>query len=408
MSSKIKNNQIGRERERSMEIDAKRCSMEIDVSKFLDNYRMVRDVLPKKCKMMAVLKGNAYGHGAVRLAASLNEFPEDWLAVATIGEALELRKAGIQKEILILGCTPCEEAPLLAKARLTQTIISGEYARLLACYAEAAGVQVQAHLALDTGMSRIGLVVYGKFREESLEEAEKIYASKQLNVTGIFTHFSSAYGTEPEDKAYTALQYERFIKACESLRERGIAPGIRHCNNSPSIINYPEYALDMSRGGTLLFGALDKKKMKHPVNLHIVAAFKTRVTMIKEIEEGSAISYSRTAVAEHGMRLAVLSAGWYDGYPRQLGNIGKVLIRGKKYPIVGNVCMDLCMADVTASEEIRAGDEAVLLGRQGDEEITYSDLFEPIGLGAGSISSGISERVPRIYVESFDKEGGND
>lgn len=380
-------------------IDEKRCAVEIDVKQFRRNYELVRECLPENCRLMAVLKGNAYGHGAAVLAKKLEDYKEDWIAVASLGEALQLRDAGIKKEILILGYTAPEEAEVLMEKGITQAIISWEYGLALAKAAKASGGTVKCHLALDTGMSRIGLLAYGAELEKSLQNARELYQREGLQVGGIFTHFSSAYGMEKDDREYTALQYKRFTGFCEELKNSGIQVGLRHCNNSPSIINYPEYALDMCRGGTLLFGFLDPSEMVRPVDLQVVMRFRTIVTMVKEIEEGTPISYNRTAVAKKKTKLAVLGVGWYDGYPRQLGNRGTVLIRGREFPIVGKVCMDICMADITGSDDIEPGDEAVLLGKQGDAEIKCRQLYKPIGVGPGSIGGGISMRVPRIYLD---------
>lgn len=381
-----------------MEYDKKRCSVVIDLETFRNNCRLVKSCLPAGCRLMAVLKGNAYGHGAVMLAKQLEGENGDWIAVASLGEAMELREAGIRREILILGYTDPGEAKLLADRQITQSVISWQYGMELAKEARRAGVTVSCHLAVDTGMSRIGLLAYGTAREESIAQAESLYRNDSLHFTGIFTHFSSAYGMTPEDRAYTAMQYDRFYRFCEDLKALGIDVGLRHCNNSPSIINYPEYALDMCRGGTLLFGFMDQASMSRPVNLQTVMRFQTIVTMVKELEEGTAISYSRTAVTSRKTKIAVLGVGWYDGYPRLLGNRGTVLIRGKEFPIIGKVCMDLCMADITGDDTIREGDEVVLLGRQMDREISCRQLYEPLGVGPGSIGGGISRRVPRIYI----------
>lgn len=394
-----------------MNVDEKRCAVEIDVEQFRRNYELVKEYLPEKCRLMAVLKGNAYGHGAAVLAKKLEDYKEDWIAVASLGEALEIREAGVEKEILILGYTSPKDVALLIEKNITQAIISYEYGLALTGEVHAlqnsvsekeGGVlqkKVKCHLALDTGMSRIGLLAYGEEMEESLTKAQELYRNPALCVGGIFTHFSSAYGVEEEDRAYTALQYERFLSFCNLLENCGISVGLRHCNNSPAIINYPEYALDMCRGGTLLFGFLNQDEMIRPVDLQVVMRFRTIVTMIKEIDAGTPISYNRTAVAKKKMRLAVLGVGWYDGYPRQLGNKGTVLIRGREFPIVGKVCMDICMADITGDDEIQTGDEVVLLGKQGESEIRCRQLYKPIGVGPGSIGGGISTRVPRIYLE---------
>lgn len=382
-----------------MDIDKMRCSVEINLTQFLRNYELVKGCLPRGCLLMAVLKGNAYGHGAAEIAKRLEGYEEDWIAVASLGEALEIRDAGVKKNILILGYTAPKDAAILAEKQITQALISWEYGADLAKEAEKAGVIVSCHLAVDTGMSRIGLMAYGEACEESITRAIALYRNPALQVGGIFTHFSSAYGSEEDDRQYTQTQYRRFQDFCNALTAAGICVGLRHCCNSGSIINYPEYAMDMCRGGTLLFGFLDASIMNRPLDLQTVMQFRTTVCMVKEIEPGAAVSYNRTVIANKRMKLAVLSAGWYDGYPRLLGNRGIVLIRGQRFPIVGKICMDICMADITGHDEIRPGDEAVLLGKQGDEEIKVIELYQPLGIGPGSIGSGISQRVPRIYTE---------
>lgn len=390
----------GKQVEKMSMIDANRCCVEIDVNQFRKNYATVKNSLPEGCRLMAVMKGNAYGHGAARLAGELNEYSGDWIGVATMGEALEIRETVPDKEILILGYTPVEQAELLAEHHITQALISHPYGLELAREAKRIGKKIKAHVAVDTGMSRIGLVGYGEQLREALQQAKELYLSEGLEVGGIFTHFSSAYGIAPEDIAYTRMQYQRFVSFCESLKAEGIQIGLRHCNNSPSIINFPEYALDMCRGGTLLFGFMDTRDLLRPMDLPVVMKFKTIVMTIKEIEPEVAVSYGRIFVSERKTRLAVLAVGWYDGYPRLLGNKGKVLIRGKAYPIVGRVCMDICMADITdADSPIEPGDEAVLLGKQLDQEIKVEELYKPIGMGAGSIGGGITTRVPRIYKD---------
>lgn len=382
-----------------MSVDEKRCSVEINVTQFLKNYEHVKECLPKNCKLMAVLKGNAYGHGAEILSKALESYTDDWIAAASLGEAVKIREAGVKKDILVLGYTMPEAAAMLTEKNITQTLISYEYAKRLQIEAGKAGVTVKCHVAVDTGMSRIGLLAYGKEYEISLERAKEMYHMPEFAVNGIFTHFSSAYGFREEDRRFTALQYSRFYRFCEAIKESGIDVGLRHCNNSPSIVNYPEYALDMCRGGTLLFGFLDESEMARPVDLQTVMKFKTVVAMVKELEPGVAVSYGRTFHTKEKSRIAVLSIGWYDGYPRLLGNKGIVLIRGKRYPIIGRVCMDLCMADITGNDEIEEGDEVVILGRQGQDEIKVTELCKPLGVGPGSIGGGISERVPRIYVK---------
>lgn len=381
-----------------MDIDEKRCSLEVDLAVYRHNYKLVHDCLPAGTRLMAILKSNAYGMGAEAAALAVEDYPDDQIGVATLGEVIRLRDAGIRKEILILGYTPPEYAEVLAKYDATQAIISADYGRELATEAAKAGVTVKCHLALDTGMSRIGLLAYGPEEDKSFRDALDLYGAAGLRFTGIFTHFSSAYGHTPEDEAYTANQYRVFTGFIDRLRVDGIDVGIRHCCNTPSIINYPQYALDMCRGGTLLFGFFSHKDMNHEVDLRLACRFRARIALVKTIEAGTPVSYGRTWTAPERTKIAVISAGWYDGYPRLLGNKGIVLIHGQRCRIAGRVCMDLCMADVSKVPDVKEGDDAVLFGPQDGDTVEIEELAVPLGVGPGSIGGGISERVPRIYV----------
>ncbi|MBQ7777792.1 MAG: alanine racemase [Oscillibacter sp.] len=381
-----------------MNLTTSRCWAEIDLAALRDNCAQLHRLLPEGGRLMNILKANAYGHGALPVARALAEaFPEDWMGVACLSEALELREAGIRQEILILGPTPAEAAPVLAEKRITQALISPSYAEALAKCAAEAGVVVPCHLKVDSGMTRIGYLAYGPDFEQTMEAAEAAYRNEHLRVTGIFTHFSSSYLRGEEDDAYTEQQFRRFMAVCEGLRERGIDPGLRHCCNSASTVNSPEYALDMCRTGTVLYGLLPETVKRRPVPFRPVMTWKARVAMLRPAPEGTSVSYNRLAVAERDMTLAVISAGDADGYFRQLTNRGKVRIRGHVCPVVGRVCMDMFMVDVTDFPDIREGDEVILLGG-GEEGVPCEWLYKPLDSGPSSITCSVRQRVQYIYL----------
>lgn len=381
-----------------MNLDVSRCWAEIDLDALLENCRTLHGLIPRGCRLMHILKADAYGHGAVPAARALGAaYPEDWIGVACLSEALELRDAGIRQEILILGFTPPEAAELLARRRVTQTLLSPDYTRALAACAEAAGVRVSCHLKADTGMTRIGYPAYGGDLAGAVSEAITAYRTPFLKITGIFTHFSSSYSHAPEDDRYTRTQFGRFLAFCRSLEAAGIRPGLRHCCNSPATVNSPEYALDMCRAGTVLYGLLPAAAMLRPAVFRPVMTWKARVVQRRSVPAGTPVSYGRLALAETPMELAVVSAGDADGYPRSLTNLGRVRIRGRVCPVVGRVCMDMFMADVSGVPEAAAGDEVLLLGGGGEDGVPCEWLYGPLGLGPSAITCNVRGRVPRIF-----------
>ena len=382
-----------------MDLNTSRCWAEIDLDALLENARTLHGLIPGGCRLMHILKADAYGHGAVSAARVLGgAWPEDWIGVACLSEALELRESGNRQEILILGFTPPEAAELLARQGITQTLLSPGYAGALAACAGAAGVQVSCHLKVDTGMTRIGYSGYGGALSSAIEEAAAAYRMPALKVTGIYTHFSSSYGSAPEDVDYTRTQFSRFLAFCRALEEAGIPPGLRHCCNSPAAVNTPEYALDLCRVGTVLYGLLPDSAMLRPASFRPVMTWKARVVQRRTVSPGTPVSYGRQAAAEDPMELAVISAGDADGYPRSLTNLGRVSIRGQICPVVGRVCMDMFMADVSRIPEVSEGDEAVLLGGTGPGAVPCRWLYGPLGLGPSAVTCGVRGRVPRIYL----------
>ena len=381
-----------------MDMNKSRCWVEIDLAALKHNCKTLHSLLPPGGRLMNILKANAYGHGAVPVARALAEiYPNDWIGVACLSEALELREAGITQEILILGFTPPNFASVLAEKNITQALLSPSYAEELSACAKNSDVVVPCHLKVDTGMSRIGYLSYGAARETAIKDAARAYQDPNLRVTGIFTHFSSSYLHGEEDDAYTQNQFERFMAVCNGLLERGIQPGLRHCCNSPATVNSPEYALDMCRAGTVLYGLLPDSAKLRPVEFKPVMTWKARVAMLRPVPANAAISYNRMAITQRDTMLAVITAGDADGYARQLTNKGKVRIRGHVCPTMGRICMDMFMVDVTDYPDIQAGDEVILLGG-GADGVPCEWLFRPLDSGPSSITCGIRSRVDYYFI----------
>lgn len=374
-----------------------RCWTEIDLSALKENYALLKSRLPAGCRLMSVVKADGYGHGAAAVARALEDDNDGWLGVACLEEALALRQAGTRKPILILGYTAPEHAAALAQQRLTQSLLSHEYADALAANAEKAGVQVSVHVALDTGMSRIGYLVSDAAFSQAVSQIVQAYRRPEFAVTGIFTHFSSAYEQTQDAKAYTQMQFRRFTRVCEALKQQGINPGLRHCNNSPATVNCPEYALDMCRAGTVLYGLLPTTAMGDPLPFRPVLTWNATVAMLKAVPQDTPVSYSRTAFTTRETRLAVVTAGDADGYFRQLSNLGRVTIRGHVCPVFGRVCMDMFMVDVTEYPDIQPGDTVCLLGGAGEGQVPCSWLYQPIGIGPSAVTCNIRSRVSRTY-----------
>lgn len=284
------------------------------------------------------------------------------------------------------------------KEQITQAIISPDYAAALAAAARVASVRVSVHVAVDTGMSRIGYLVNEETFLEAVSKIAELYCDPVFHVTGIFTHFSSAYEQTQDAKDYTALQFQRFTRICAALKQKGIEPGLRHCSNSPATVNCPEYALDMCRVGTVLYGLLPPTAMTVELPFKPVLSWKAKVAMLKTLPQDTPVSYSRTAYTQRETRLAVVTAGDADGYFRQLTNLGQVSIRGHICPVVGRVCMDMFMVDVTDHSDIRPGDDVLLLGGTGEGSIPCSLLYKPIGIGPSAVTCNIRSRVSRFFI----------
>lgn len=342
--------------------------------------------------MAAVVKTDGYGHGAVPIARMAEEYEYIWgFAVAAAPEAMELRKAGIRKPILILGYTFEEDYEEMAAEGIRPAVFTWEMAEQFSQAAAARGVTAPIHIAVDTGMSRIGV----RDGEEGVELVKRIAALPALCIEGVFTHFAKADET---DKGYTKMQMERFTSFCDRLEESGVRGFIRHCSNSAGILEIREANMDMVRAGISIYGVYPSEEVsRDQVPLHPVMELKSHIVCLKTVEPGTAISYGGTFVADRPMEVATIPVGYGDGYPRSLSNKGYVLIRGRRAPILGRVCMDQFMVDVTGIGA-QVLDEATLLGTDGEEAITLEELDRLSGRFPYEFVCDIGKRVPRRYL----------
>lgn len=368
-----------------------RCYAEISLEAIGHNIREVKKRLPEGVKLLGVVKANAYGHGAVPVASYLGN-QVDYFATATIEEAVELRENGISAPILILGYVSPSQYGDLVEYDITQTIDS--YAQALALEKEAArqNRKAKAHLAVDTGMTRIGFQV----TEHDADEAAKIADLPHIELEGMFTHFSCA---DQEDKTYCSMQMEKYDKMTALLAERGVTIPLRHICNSAGIMEFDDHRFEMVRSGIITYGIYPSEEVKKErLDLIPALSWKSHVIHVKEVGPGIGVSYGATYVTEKPMtRIATVSAGYADGYPRALSNQGCVLIHGKKAPIIGRICMDQMMVDVTDIPDVQVEDVVTLVGTDGDETITIEEIANPAARFDYEMLCDISSRVTRVY-----------
>ena len=365
---------------------------EVDISALKHNF----NILKKRAngsKIMAVVKADGYGHGAAAIAPVLDQEGADWFAVSNIDEAIALRNAGIQKPILILGYTPVNRVNDLCDYKISQCVYSLDYAQKLSSAAEEIYAFIKIHIKLDTGMSRLGF----DCRNDSLcgiDDAIKSASLNHLTVEGVFTHFAVADRTPESEDGFTDAQYQRFTSAVNKLKEAGIKFAVCHCCNSAGFLLDNEKHLSLSRVGISLYGLSPSSELDPVDDFIPVMTVKSVVSMVKEIQKGDTVNYGRTFVADKKMRIATITAGYADGYPRILSNKAYVLINGKRANIVGRVCMDQMCVDVTDIPEVQMGDEVILFGKELSVDV-LADLADTINY---EIICGISPRVPRIIM----------
>ena len=374
-----------------------RIYVEVDLSAICSNVKRVMENVGKNVKVMAVIKTDAYGHGAVDVAKALRKIGVYAFAVATIDEATQLREAGIDNPILILGYVFEPDFDKVFSEDITTTVFSEENARTLSEAAKKAGKIAKVHIKLDTGMGRIGFIP----SEESAKEIENIFAMPNLDVEGVFSHFSTA---DESDKSFTLKQAKIFDEFVALLESKGLNFRIKHICNSAGIIDLaerdkPNFKYDMVRSGIMTYGLYPSEDVnKEKIKLEPAMRLVSHIAYVKEVPAGFTVSYGKTFVTKRKTKIATIPVGYGDGYPRALSNKGKVLIGGKFAPIIGRVCMDQFMVDVTEIENVKQGDEVVLVGTQGEKALTVEEVSELAGTFNYEFICGINKRVPRVYV----------
>lgn len=372
-----------------------RIQAEIDLDAMTYNLEHIKKNLAPGTQVIAVLKADGYGHGAVPLARRIQKDPEIWgIAVATVEEGEELRNAGITKPILILGYTYQEDYQKIAKLDFRPAVFKLSMAKELSKAALEAGKTLKIHIKIDTGMTRIG------YRDVKKDVPEILEISKLpgLEIEGIFTHFARA---DEADKTPALVQYEKFQEFIRALEQEGLHISMKHCSNSAGIIRMQEANLDAVRAGIILYGLYPSKEVeREPVPLKPLMSLRSHIAYIKTVEPGAEISYGGIFTTVRETRVATIPVGYADGYPRGLSNKGSVLIRGKRAPILGRVCMDQFMVDVTDIPEAEELDQVTLLGKDGEDCITMEELGELSGRFNYEFACCISKRVPRVYLES--------
>ena len=378
----------------------RRTWAEIDLDALARDFQAVREAANPQAKVCCVVKADAYGHGAVRIAREFEELGADWFAVSNLEEALQLRLGGIQKPILVLGYTPPEEAATLSNHHISQCVYSLDYARDLSRTAEEAGVTVNIHVKIDTGMSRLGFYYQDISRDEAtVQEVKAACQLPGLHPEGIFTHFAVSDEGKAGD-AFTMQQFGCFKEMIESLLREDIDFEVRHCANSAAVFDYPLSHLDMVRAGIVIYGLYPSEELRHKPDLTPVLSLRSVVSHVKTVKPGATISYGRKFTAQKEMKVATVPVGYADGYPRILSAKGaQVLIGGKRCPILGRVCMDQLMADVSALPDVKVGDTVTLIGRDGEEAITADELANLEGSINYEVVCGLSKRVPRVYLK---------
>ena len=378
-----------------------RAWAEISLDALEYNVKVIQNQLAHTTEYCAVVKADAYGHGEEYICKKLYKMGIGFYAVSSFEEAVRVRRWCPEGEILILGYTAPECAPMLAEQKIIQAVVSVEYARELSKSAKI-NAPVRCHIALDTGMGRIGIRTGSEKAEKEacLQELKEISALQGVQIEGLFTHFAVADEENAENVAYTEKQRAEFFYTAEMYqKEIGKLKHI-HCMNSAAILyrNTPESSL--ARAGIIMYGLMPNAALAVPLKLEPVLSFRTRITHIKEVHAGDCISYGRTYQAEETRKIATISVGYADGYARGLSNKGEVLVNGVRCPITGRVCMDQTMIDITGVPNAEIGSVVTLIGTDGKEHITADEIAGLYGTIGYEVVCGISKRVPRIFIQN--------
>lgn len=363
---------------------------EVDLNALEFNYRQIQKRIPKNTKLLTVVKADAYGHGAIPISLKLEKLGVEYLGVAIPEEGIELRKGGVKAPILILGGIFGREIESIIHFHLTPVIFNAKLLKLLSLEAHRRRRRVKVHLKVDTGMNRLGV----PFPTWS-DFLERVKRFPNIEIEGILSHFSMT----DEEMDYTQNQWRLFQEAVAAAQEMGISPQYIHMANSATIITFPRFSLNLVRPGIMLYGSYPSSSFQNQIKLKPVMSLKTKIYYLKQVPPKSRISYGGTFQTERESLIATIPIGYADGYSHRLSNCGEVLIRGKRAPVVGKVCMDFMMVDVTNIPRVSVGDEVVLIGKQGKEKITADEIANKIGSISYEVLCSIGKRVPRIYKE---------
>lgn len=363
--------------------------VEIDLDHLLSNYRTVRKLISTKTKITAVLKANAYGHGALDVASILIEEGVDYIAVACLSEALELRKYFTEVPILVMGFTPDYHLSKAIEQNITMTIFTLEQAQAIGSIALSLNKKAKVHIKLDTGLNRLGIKPNGQ-TNDLLMTMTKL---KGIVIEGIFSHL--ALTNEASDQR----QFQMFMDTVDKVEKEGVLIPIKHICDSIGMVRYPHYHIDMVRVGALLYGVRPRGFEDPSVDFPMPLTFKSKIAQIKEIEVGEGVGYDFSFKAQRKTILGLLPVGYADGYMRCLSNVGEVSLGGKRAPVIGTICMDQTMVDLTEIPRASVGDEVILLGGSGEAAIPVREVAEKAQTNPNEVLSAIGRRVPRVYIQ---------
>lgn len=376
-----------------MDYKLNRAWAEIDLDAIAHNTREIKKLTGSKVEMMGVVKADAYGHGVLEVVRTLLDNGVTQLAVSMLDEAIQIRKMGIDVPILVLNYTDPARADEIIHNRVTQTVFSTDLAQALSAAAVRLGKDVRIHVKVDTGMTRVGFIP-GYNAVRNIMEISRLPG---IILEGIFTHFASA---DESDKSYTLMQFERFMNLCTELTRAGIHIPVKHVCNSAGILQYPEMHLDIVRPGIILYGLYPSREVAGKIDLRPAMTLKANVIFVKDVDKDTYVSYGRTFRTDRKSRIATIPIGYADGYTRLMSNKGKMLVNGEFAPVVGRICMDQCMLDVTDLEhEVHVGDEVVIFGRQNGACISVDEIAEQVGTINYELVCIIGKRIPRVYLK---------
>ena len=375
----------------------RRTWVEINLDALDHNYETIRAALTPGTEMMAIVRADAYGHGVEHTVRAFTACGCTWFGVSNLEEALQVRTVNPDCDILILGYTPPEHVQTLALNNITQAVFNGEYAALLSAAAVANGVTVSVHVKVDTGMTRLGFVFQDSVADaETILEIAQVCRLPGLYPEGIFTHFSSA--DEEDGEVFTRLQFDLFLTLIQALKFEGITFRYRHCCNSAATVLYPEMHLDLVRPGIILYGLMPAQWMRGKIDLRPIMRLKSVVSMTKTVEAGTPVSYGRAFVTGGETRIATVPIGYADGYPRMLTGKAKMQVGGVDVPVIGRICMDQCMLDITGAGDVADGMAVTVYSDDPASPLCVDALAASIGTINYELTCGVNKRVPRIYT----------